>query len=111
MVSALIRLTHTTAAAISAIGRHLEPRTRVPFALTHDVLLDTVCADLDLCPQTEAEFTRRARELALLLTVSGATVEIEPIGGRRLLRRGDNRTEEPTCNGGTLAPSGVPSAA
>ena len=65
---------------ITAAKRDERERSGKAFKLTYALLAQTLCADLPRGKRADAEFRRRANEVAFLLSAAGAEVDMEEFG-------------------------------
>ena len=62
---------------VAALTPHVPMQSGKTFKLTYALLAQTVCADLPKGKRADAEFRRRASEVAFLLSAAGAEVDME----------------------------------
>ena len=62
---------------VSSVTPHAPMQAGKTFKLTYALLAQTVCSDLPKGKRADAEFRRRASEVAFLLSAAGAEVDME----------------------------------
>lgn len=65
------------AGVVTSVSAEADAANADTFVLTRAILERGLCADIKDQPQSEAEFRRRANEVALILRAAGISVEIE----------------------------------